>query len=111
MKTDRISRSCIPAVAAMLATLTALAAPFPARAEDPHEMSKEIIAVQLRKQGFQCGTPLSATREGDATKYDDAVWVLKCNNATYKVQLIPNMAAKVEQVPDAAKDDAKSTSP
>lgn len=111
MKTDYVSPANTLAVAVTLATLTALAAPYPARAADPNEMSKDIIAVQIRKQGFPCTNPQSATREADATKYDDAVWMLKCDNAVYKVQLIPNMAAKVERVPDAAGTDAKSTSP
>jgi hypothetical protein len=105
MKTYSIPGACTLAVAATLA------APCHALAQDPKEVSKDIIAVQIRKQGFQCTNPMSATREGDATKYDDAVWLLKCENAAYKVQLIPNMAAKVEQVPAAATDDAKSTSP
>jgi hypothetical protein len=108
MKINRISISRNPisrnlSVATLLAAIAALAppiaAPSPARAADPKEVSKDIIAVQIRRQGFPCVNPQSATREGDATKYDDAVWVLKCDNATYKVQLIPNMAAKVERLP------------
>jgi hypothetical protein len=104
MKTNRISISrhlCIAAILAAVVPLVAplVAIPSPARAADPKEVSKEIIAVQIRKQGFACTNPQTATREGDATKYDDAVWLLKCDEATYKVQLIPDMAAKVERVP------------
>jgi hypothetical protein len=104
MKSYRISIARTLSIAATLAAVLAalvppIAAPFPARAADPKEMSKDIIAVQIRKQGFACTNPQSATREGDATKYDDAVWLLKCDESTYKVQLIPNMAAKVERLP------------
>jgi len=110
MNTKSNPIACTLALSATLAAWSPLAVPSPLHAAEL-EMSKEIIAVQLRRQGYVCGTPLSATREGDATKFDDAVWLLKCNDATYKVQLIPNMAAKVERVPDAATDNVKSTSP
>lgn len=64
------------------------------------EMSKDIIAVQIRKQGFECKNPESATRDPAASKPDDSAWILKCEGATYKVLLIPKMAAKVEKLPD-----------
>ena len=99
MKTKCILIALNLSVAAAIAALAPLiTVPSPARAGEL-EMSKEIIAVQIRKQGFACTNPQSAEREADATKYDDAVWVLKCEDATYKVQLIPNMAAKVERLP------------
>ncbi len=62
MKTNRISIArnlCIAAILAATAPLVAplVAIPSPARAADPKEMSKEIIAVQIRKQGFACTQP------------------------------------------------------
>jgi hypothetical protein len=100
--------------AAGLAAIAALTPPLttgaPLHAAEL-EMSKEIIAVQIRKQGFACTNPQSATRDGD-TKSDDSAWILKCDNATYKVHLVPKMAAKVERMPDEVhKDDVKGTSP
>jgi len=74
--------------------------PSPIRAGGAAEVPKEIIAVQIRKQGFECKTPLSAERDPAASKPDDAAWILRCDDATYKVQLIPKMAAKVERLPD-----------
>ena len=67
---------------------------FPAQAAD--EMPAEIIAVQIREQGYACDKALSARREHP--ELDDAVWILKCDNASYRVRLIPDMAAKVERV-------------
>jgi hypothetical protein len=58
------------------------------------EMSAEIIAAQIRDQGYACDKALSAERDGERSH--DAVWILKCQNATYRVRLIPDMAAKVE---------------
>jgi hypothetical protein len=65
-------------------------------AQAAEEMSAEIIAVQIRDQGYACDKALSAERE--RSKSDDAVWVLKCENATYRVRLVPDMAAHVERL-------------
>lgn len=94
-------------VALALIALFAAWQPAPARAADP-EVSKEIIAVQLRKQGFECKNPESAEREKSDSKPDDTVWLLTCEGARYKVQLIPKMAAKVEKLPDETPPDDKA---
>jgi hypothetical protein len=60
------------------------------------EMPAEIIAAQIREQGYACDKALSAKREHP--ELDDAVWILKCDNANYRVRLIPDMAAKVERL-------------
>ena len=62
------------------------------------ETPKEIIAVQIRRQGFPCENPQSAQRDREASKPDEAVWVLQCGNATYRVRLVPDMAADVERI-------------
>jgi hypothetical protein len=67
---------------------------LPAQAADA--MSAEVIAVQIRAQGYACDKALSAEREHP--ELDDAVWILKCDNARYRVRLIPDMAAKVEKL-------------
>jgi hypothetical protein len=73
------------------------AAPAPAAAAE-HETAKEIVAVQIRKQGFPCDDPQDAKRDLQASKPDEAVWVLQCENATYRVRFVPDMAAQVERV-------------
>ena len=60
------------------------------------EMPAEIIAAQIRDQGYACEKAMSAKRDGE--RLDDAVWILKCQNATYRVRLNPDMAAKVEKL-------------
>jgi hypothetical protein len=62
------------------------------------ETPSEIIAVQVRKQGHSCNKPLSAKRDVAPSKPGEAVWVLKCENATYRVRLIPDMAASIERL-------------
>jgi hypothetical protein len=58
----------------------------------------EIIAVQIRKQGFACQEAQSAVRDRKASAPNAAVWVLRCGNATYRVRLTPDMAAQVERI-------------
>ena len=69
-------------------------------AADPKERSKEIIAVQLRRQGYECNKPQSAERDDAASKPDAEIWTLNCEGVSYRVKLIPNMAATVEKLPD-----------
>ena len=66
--------------------------------------AKDIVASQLRAQGYACDQPQSATRDGEASKPNAAVWVVVCENATYRATLVPNMAATVEKLP---KDEAE----
>lgn len=80
--------------------------PSPVRAVDAKEKSKDIIAVQIRKQGFACNKPQSAEHDTEASKPDAEVWTLKCEGVTYKVKLIPNMAATVEKLPDEKRDSS-----
>ena len=87
MKTRRSIITLLGSVAAW--PLTAVAQP---------EMPAETIAAQVRLQGHRCDEPLSATRDTALSKPNEAVWVLKCANATYRLRLIPNMAARVERL-------------
>jgi|SRR5689334_4934040 len=65
-------------------------------AEAAEEMPREMLAAQIRTQGFVCDRALRATRDAKRSRPDYAVWVLKCGNATYRVGRAPDMAAKVQ---------------
>ena len=71
--------------------------PLGALAQQP-TMPAETLAAQVRLQGHRCDEPLSATRDTALSKPNEAVWVLKCANASYRLRLIPNMAATVERL-------------
>jgi len=75
----------------------AVAWPRAACAQQP-AMPAETLAAQVRLQGHRCDEPLSATRDNALSKPNEAVWVLKCANAGYRLSVIPNMAAKVERL-------------
>jgi hypothetical protein len=59
---------------------------------------QEIIAAQLRKQGFACDKPASAAQDSQRSRPHEALWVLKCKNASYRVRLVPKMAAQVHRL-------------
>jgi hypothetical protein len=62
------------------------------------ESPRDVLAAQIRLQGVACDKPLSAVRDAKRSRPDYAVWVLKCNNAIYRIGRAPDMAAKVEQL-------------
>lgn len=66
-------------------------------ADAAEEMSKEIIAKQIRKQGYRCNRAVSADRDAEHGK-KKGQWILRCDNATYHIHLIPRRAAHVELV-------------
>lgn len=96
-----MQRHHIIAALGCAAALGLEAGAIPALAAD--EASKDIIAAQIRRQGFSCPKALKAERGVNKGDPDDGVWVLTCDVATYKVRLIPNMAASVERIADDGK--------
>jgi len=76
-------------------SLVAALADRPAFAQAAGETPKIMLAAQIRSQGFACDKPLTATRDAKRSKPDYEVWVLKCENARYRIGRYPDMAAKV----------------
>ncbi len=62
------------------------------------EKAAQIIAVQIRKQGYTCGKAESAERDAKASKPNVPVWILKCDNARYRVHVFGDLADKVERI-------------
>ena len=62
------------------------------------DMPPEILAVQLRQQGHRCDAPVTAVRDAGRSKPDEVAWVLKCANASYRMRLVPDMAATIEKL-------------
>ncbi len=63
-----------------------------AAAAQTQENPKDVIAAHVRLQGYACQTPKSVRRDLRASRPDEAVWVLVCENAHYRVRLVPDMA-------------------
>jgi hypothetical protein len=62
------------------------------------EAPPETLAAQLRLQGHRCDEPVTAQRDAQLSKPDETVWTLKCGNASYRMRLTPDMAARIEQL-------------
>ena len=62
------------------------------------ETPAEIIAVQIRKQGYTCGKAEKAERDVEASKPNVPVWILTCDNARYRVHVFGNLPDKVERL-------------
>ena len=71
---------------------------FKSKAPQNSETPKDVIATQIRSQGFGCNQPTTAERDRLASIPDEGVWLLQCEDGSYRVRLIPHMAAKVERV-------------
>jgi hypothetical protein len=67
-------------------------------AAQAQETVQNVLAAQIRTQGFACDKALGAKRDVRRSKPDHEVWVLKCNNAAYRVSRYPDMAAQVQQL-------------
>ena len=85
----------------ILVGVAALAACSSAQAQQRigGETPQNMLAAQIRLQGFACDKALGATQDVKRSRPDHDVWVLKCSNATYRVSRPPDMAAKVEPLP------------
>ena len=59
------------------------------------ERPQDVLAAQIRTQGFACDRSLGAKLDRRRSKPDHDVWVLKCSNAAYRVSRFPDMAANV----------------
>ena len=60
--------------------------------------ASKIVADQVRDQGYACNKSLTLERDPTYSRPDEPVWILDCDNATYRVRLIPGMAADVERL-------------
>ena len=56
------------------------------------------IAAQVRLQGHRCEGSVNAQRDSGQSRPDEPVWILTCANATYRIRLVPNMTAHIEQL-------------
>jgi len=97
-------RSALIGFLALMALFSGAGTALALDGEDP----KDVIAAQLRDQGYACDNPQSATRDEDASGPDQAAWIVTCEGGSYRVKLIPDMAAKVERI-DQKKNTDENT--
>jgi hypothetical protein len=62
------------------------------------ETPVDVLAAHLRLQGHRCDHAQSAQRDAQLSKPDSVVWIVTCESGSYRVQLVPHMAARVERI-------------
>jgi hypothetical protein len=82
-------RSLLLAAAGLAVAIPVLAQQEPPAAD---------IAAQVRLQGYPCDGAVSARKDTKYSWPDEPLWILNCANATYRVRLIPDMAARIERL-------------
>jgi hypothetical protein len=56
------------------------------------------IAAQVRLQGYPCTGSVSIQADPELSRPDERGWILTCTDGTYRVRLIPDMAARIEKL-------------
>ena len=79
----------------VVAAAVSIAAVQDVSAQEP---TKDLLAAQIRDQGYRCNSPLSAKKDVRRSRPDEAAWVLRCKDATYRLRLVPDMAARVQRL-------------
>src|SRR4029079_17037695 len=74
------------------------------------DSTKDDLAAQIRDQAYGCAQPQSGTRDAQASKPDEEVWLLRCEGASYRVRLIPDMAAQGERARSTGSSSQHHTS-
>ena len=87
-------RACSVLLILLAATTWLLVPAAIAQLED----AKEVLAVRVREQNHPCHTPLKAEREEARSKAHDAVWLLRCDNASYRLRLRMDMGAEITKL-------------
>jgi len=62
------------------------------------EAPRDLLAAQIRDQGYRCNKAISAKKNVKRSRADEAVWVLRCDTGTYRLRLVPDMAARVQRL-------------
>ncbi|WGR75132.1 MULTISPECIES: hypothetical protein [unclassified Bradyrhizobium] len=90
----------------MLVVLAAALVPVSKRYVGPAyaDATADLLATQIRSQGLVCDKPQKATRDAKLSKRDYDVWVVKCENATYRYGRYPDLPANIEKLSDENAD-------
>jgi hypothetical protein len=72
------------------------------KARQEGEAGRSPIALSCQRSAINreraSDSAQAAKRDPRASKPDEQVWLLTCTNARYRVRLVPDMAAAVEQI-------------
>jgi hypothetical protein len=63
-----------------------------------NETTPDILASQIRDQGFACNKAQDAHLDAKQSKPNETVWLLTCENDAYRMTLVPDMGARIEKL-------------
>jgi hypothetical protein len=55
----------------------------------------QVVADQVRAEGYACAEPTAVQRDQAQSRPDLSVWILTCEGGRYRVELVPDMRARV----------------
>ncbi len=67
-------------------------------ADNGLEPPMDLLATQLRDQGFACDHPSKAQLNEKASKPNETVWTVECKGIRYRMTVVPDLAAKIEKL-------------
>lgn len=70
------------------------------------ESATEIIATQLRQRGIDCTAPRNPTRDFRRSIPHETAWILRCDEGSYEVRLVPRTGARIRKLPRSAGPEA-----
>ena len=59
--------------------------------------TSSIVATEIRQAGYACDAPKNPVRDAAASKPGRVVWIIQCQQGTYRVTLNQDGTAQVEQ--------------
>ena len=62
------------------------------------EVPVEVVAAAVRERGYDCKQPQSVKPDPARTAADEKAWILRCENATYRVRFMGDRGAEVSRV-------------
>lgn len=57
----------------------------------------DVIAAQIRHQGFECRDPVSTRRLDAQSRPDEPLYLITCAGESYRVRLIPHREAEISK--------------
>ena len=55
----------------------------------------QVVADAVRAQGYACAEPSAVQRDPGLSRPDLPVWILTCEGGKFRVELVPDMQARV----------------
>lgn len=81
----------------LCAACTAAYLSFTSATAQEKNVEMTVLADQIRSQGYACSNAISAELAAESVP-EEPIYLLKCENATYQIRLIPDQAAKVIRI-------------